>query len=134
MVASPAMRATRDLPLAASLVLVAYALFFGGGAGDRSLLWLGAGALAAVVACSGLIGAPSGLRTLIPFAALTLWLAISIVWSTLPDRSWVYANRSFVYLLLALLGLWVAPRTRALALGLGVLLGALAAWTLLGKV
>ncbi|HST18656.1 MAG TPA: O-antigen ligase family protein [Gaiellaceae bacterium] len=128
------MRAIRDLPLAASLVLVAYALFFGGGAGDRSLLWLGAGALVAVVACAGLIGAPAGLRTLIPFAALTAWLAISIVWSTLPDRSWVYANRSFVYLLLALLGLWVAPRTRALALGLAVLLAALAVWTLLGKV
>jgi len=128
------MRAIRDLPLAASLVLVAYALFFGGGAGDRSLLWLGGGALAAVVASVCLIGVPAGLRVLIPFAALTAWLAVSIAWSTLPDRSWVYANRSFVYLVLALLGLWVAPRTRALALGLAVLLGALAAWTLLGKV
>ncbi len=93
MVASPAMRAIRDLPLAASLVLVAYALFFGGGAGDRSLLWLGAGAIAAVVASMCLIGAPAGLRVLVPFAALTAWLAVSIIWSTLPDRSWVYANR-----------------------------------------
>jgi len=128
------MRAIRDLPLAASLVLVGYALFFGDGAADRSLPWLAAGALLAILFSAGLIGVPRGLRVLVPFAALTVWLAVSISWSTLPDRSWVYANRAFVYLLFALLGLWLAPRTRALALGFGVLLGALAAWTLLGKV
>ena len=134
MVPSPAMRAIRDLPLAASLVLVGYALFFGGGAGDRSLPWLAAGALLAILLSAGLFGVPGGLRVLAPLAALTAWLALSISWSTLPDRSWVYANRSFVYLLFVLLGLWLAPRTRALALGLAALLGALAAWTLLGKV
>ncbi len=77
---------------------------------------------------------PAGLRTLVPLAALTAWFAVSAAWSTLPDRSWVYANRAFVYTLFALLGLWLAPRTRALALGLAALLGLVAVWALAGKV
>jgi len=134
MVASRAMRAIRDLPLAASLLLCGAALFFGGGALDGSLPWLGAGAMLAVLASLGLAGVPAGLPTLVPLAALTAWLALSAAWSTLPDRSWVYANRSFVYLLFALLGLWLAPRTRAFALGFGGLLGLVALWALAGKV
>ena len=134
MVASRAMRAIRDLPLAASLALAGAALFFGGGALDGSLPWLGGGALLAVLASLLVAGVPSGLRTLIPLAALTAWLAVSIAWSTEPDRSWVYANRSFVYLLFALLGLWLALRTRELALGLALLLGLVAVWALAGKV
>jgi len=134
MVASREMRATRELPLAASLVLAAGALFFAGGPGDSSLLWLGGGALAALVAAAALHGPPRGLVALGPLAALAAWLGLSIAWSTLPDRSWDYANRAFVYVLFALLGLYLAGRTRQLALGLAVLLGALAAWSLLGKV
>ena len=134
MVASHAMRAIRDLPLVASLALAGAALFFGGGAGDGSLPWLGGGALLAVLASLLVAGVPGGLRTLLPLAALTVWLAVSVAWSTLPDRSWVYANRSFVYLLFALLGLWLAPRTRELALGLAALLGLVALWALAGKV
>jgi len=134
MVASLAMRAIRDLPLAASLALCGAALFFGGGALDGSLPWLGTGALLAVLASLAVCGVPAGLRTLVPLAALTAWLALSVAWSTLPDRSWVYANRAFVYLLFAVLGLWLAPRTRALALGLGALLGLVALWALAGKV
>jgi O-antigen ligase len=134
MVASPGMRAIRDLPLAASLVLAGSALFFGGGAFDGSLPWLGGGALLAVLASLALLGPPAGAVRLVPFAALTAWLAVSIAWSTLPDRSWTYADRTLVYLLFALLGLWLAPRTRGLALGLGVLLGLVALWALLGKV
>jgi len=134
MVASRAMRAIRDLPLASSLLLCGAALFFGGGALDGSLPWLGAGAMLAVLASLGLAGVPAGLPTLVPLAALTAWLALSAAWSTLPDRSWVYANRSFVYLLFALLGLWLAPRTRAFALGFGGLLGLVALWALAGKV
>ena len=60
--------------------------------------------------------------------------AASISWSTLPDGSWDYANRALVYLLFALVGLWLAGRTRALAVGLAVLLAAVAVWSLLGKV
>src|SRR5438477_440352 len=39
----------RDPPLAAALVLIGLALFFGGGAGDGSLWWLGAGAALALL-------------------------------------------------------------------------------------
>ena len=52
----------------------------------------------------------------------------------LPDRSWDYANRTILYALLAGLGLWAAGRTRALANGLAILLGAVIVWSLLGKV
>ena len=134
MVASLEMRAIRDLPLASSLLFCGAALFFGGGALDGSLPWLGAGALIAALASLAVLGLPAGLRALAPLAALTAWLALSVAWSTLPDRSWVYANRAFVYLLFGVLGLWLAPRTRALALGLGALLGLVAVWALAGKV
>src|SRR5581483_8202401 len=92
------------------------------------------GALLAVLAALAVLGPPGGVRWVLPLAALTAWLAVSIAWSTLPDRSWTYADRAFVYLLFALLGLWLAPRTRELALGLGALLGLVALWALLGKV
>ena len=65
---------------------------------------------------------------------LAAWLGLSIWWSTLPDRSWDYADRALVYLLFAALGLWLAPRTRELANGLCILLGAVVVWSLAGKV
>ncbi len=128
------MRAIRELPLAASLLLVGLALFVSGGPGSGSLPWLGGGALLAVVVLIATQGLPSGWVPLLPLAALVGWLALSISWSALPDRSWDYANRTLVYVLFALLGLWLAGRTRALALGLMALFGALLAWSLLGKV
>jgi O-antigen ligase len=134
MVASPDMRATRELPLAASLLLTGCALFFGGGPRDGSLLWLGAGALVVIVALLALDGVPGGWPAVLPLAALVAWLALSISWSALPDRSWDYADRSLVYLLFAVLGLWLAGRARELALGLMTLLGAVLGWSLLGKV
>jgi hypothetical protein len=111
------MRAIRELPLAASLLLVGLALFFGGGPGSGSLPWLGGGALLAVVVLIASRGVPSGWPLLVPLAALAAWLALSISWSALPDRSWDYANRTLVYLLFALLGRWLAGRSRGLALG-----------------
>jgi O-antigen ligase len=128
------MRAIRELPLAASLLLVGLALFFGGGPESGSLPWLGGGALLAVVVLIASRGVPSGWPLLVPLAALAAWLALSISWSALPDRSWDYANRTLVYLLFALLGLWLAGRSRGLALGLMALFGAVLAWSLLGKV
>ena len=118
------MRAIRELPLAASLLLVGLALFFGGGPGSGSLPWLGGAALLVIVVLVATRGVPAGWQRLVPLAALTAWLALSISWSALPDRSWDYANRTLVYLLLAVLGLWLAARTRALALGLMALFGA----------
>ena len=134
MVASPEMRATRDLPLAVSLALTAFAVFFGGGPGDGSLLWLGGGALLALVVLLALQGVPRGWPALVPLALLACWMATTIAWSALPDRSWDYANRALVYVLFAALGLWVAARRRALALGLMAVFGAVLAWSLLGKV
>jgi hypothetical protein len=128
------MRAIRELPLAASLLLAGAALFFGRGPGAGSLPWLGGAALAAIVALAAVRGLPAGWRALAPFAGLAAWLWLSISWSVLPDRSWDYANRTAVYVLFALLGLWLAARTRELALGLMALFGAVLVWSLLGKV
>jgi hypothetical protein len=128
------MRAIRELPLAASLALVGAALFFGGGPGYGSLPWLGAGALLAILVALGSRGVPGRWPLLLPFALLVGWLALSITWSVLPDHSWDSANRALVYLLFAVLGLGLADRRRELALGLMALLGALIAWSLLGKV
>jgi hypothetical protein len=109
-------------------------LFFGGGPGDGSVFWLGAVALAAIFALIVMVGFPRGWAAIVPLAALAVWCAVSIRWSGLPDRSWDYANRTILYALFAALGLWAAGRTRALANGLAVLLGAVIVWSLLGKV
>src|SRR5713101_6351532 len=105
------MRAIRELPLAASLLLVGLALLVGGGPGSGSLPWLGGGALLAIVVLIATRGLPFGWPWLVPIAALAAWLALSISWSALPDRSWDYANRTLVYVFFALLGLWLAGRT-----------------------
>ena len=128
------MRAIRDLPLAAPLLLVGFALFFGDGPTDGALPWLGGGALLTIVAMLAARGVPTGWPALVPLAGLAAWLALSISWSALPDRSWDYANRALVYLLFASAGLWLAARRRQLALGLMALLAAVIVWSLLGKV
>lgn len=128
------MRAIRELPVAAPLALAALAVFFGGGPGNGSLVWLAAGALAALVALACTRGLPGGALALLPLAALAAWCAVSITWSWLPDRSWDYANRALLYALFAALGLWLADRTRLLALGLAGIVFAVVCWSLLGKV
>ena len=128
------MRSVRDAPLLAAFVLLAAALFGGGATGDGSLLWLGAGALATLLATLAGCGLPARGWMLLPLCALAAWCAGSIAWSTLPDRSWEYADRALVYLLFAALGLFLASRTRMLAAGLCALLGAAGVWSLAGKV
>ena len=134
MVASPEMRSFRELPLVAPLALAGAALFFGGGPANGSLMWLGGGALLSLLVLLATRGAPGGWIWLLPLAALVGWLALSISWSLLPDRSWDYADRALVYLLFAGLGLWFASRTLELANGVCVLLGAVVVWSLAGKV
>lgn len=126
--------AIRELPLAAALLLTAVAVFHGGATGDGMIPWLGLGALVLIVALLALEGVPGGARWLVPLVALTAWLAVSIAWSALPSRSWNYSDRTFVYLLFAVLGLWLADRRRELAYGLAALLGAVVVWSLGGKV
>ncbi|HZP74419.1 MAG TPA: O-antigen ligase family protein [Gaiellaceae bacterium] len=128
------MRAVRELSLAAPLLLVGLALFFGGGPADGSISWLGGLALLSILVLLAVRGLPGGALSVVPLAVLAAWCAVSIAWSWLPDRSWDYANRTTVYALAALLGLWAAARTRALAAGLALLLGAVIVWSLLGKV
>ena len=134
MVASREMRAIRELPLVAPLALAGLAIFFGGGPGNASIMWFGGAALLILLVLLATQGAPGGSLALLPLALLTVWLALSISWSWLPDRSWDYADRALVYLLFAALGLWLATRTRELANGLCILLGAVVVWSLAGKV
>ena len=128
------MPALRELPLAASLLVIGAALFFGGGASSGSLPWLGGAVLLVLLVLLATRGVPGGWPAVVPLALLALWLALTISWSALPARSWEYANRALLYTLLAALGLWLAPRRRELALGLMALLGAVVVWSLLGKV
>lgn len=128
------MRAVRDLSLAAPLALTALAVFFGGGPGDGSVVWLGAGALASLVLLAAVRGVPGGLASVAPLFLLAAWSGLTIAWSWLPDRSWDYANRTLLYALFATLGLWFAGRARLLALGLAAIVFAVVAWSLLGKV
>jgi len=130
------MRAARELwsPLGAALALTAAVLFFGGGSGNSTLPWIGGAAILLAAAFVAGRGLPGGAVTLLPFVGLALWCAASVVWSIEPDRSWAYANRTLVYVAFAVVGMFVAGRTRELALGLSALLGAVCVWSLAGKV
>jgi len=130
------MRAASELrsPLAAALALTAAALFFGGGAGNGTLPWVGGAAVLLAAVLTAARGAPPGAARLLPLAALALWCAVSVAWSIEPDRSWDYANRAAVYVAFALVGAHVAGRSRDLAYGVAGVLGALCAWSLAGKV
>jgi hypothetical protein len=130
------MRAARELwsPLGAALVLIAAILFFGGGSGNSTLPWIGGAAILAAATFAATRGLPAGMVMLLPLVALALWCAASVGWSIEPDRSWDYANRAVVYAAFAIVGAYVAGRTRELTVGLGALLGAVCAWALAGKV
>lgn len=130
------MRAARELwsPVGAALALTAAVLFFGGGSGNSTLPWIGGAAILLAAAFVALRGLPPGSVALLPLAALALWCAASVAWSIEPDRSWDYANRTVVYVAFAVVGAFVAGRTRELAAGLAVLLGAVCIWSLAGKV
>jgi hypothetical protein len=121
-------------PLGVALALIAAALFFGGSAGDGSIPWLGAAAVAAAVVLAATCEAPHGLLALLPLGALAVWCAASIAWSIEPDRSWDYANRTAVYVAFAVVGAYLAGRTGELALGTAALLGAVCVWALATKV
>src|SRR5262249_22675728 len=136
MLASIGMRAARELlsPLTLALVLVGVALFFSQDPGDSRLPWLGIGALVLAGVLFATRSPPDGLIALVPLAVLAVWLAVSIAWSAEPDRSWSYANRTFVYLAFALVGAYLAAEPRRLLYGFSALLGAVCVWALAGKV
>jgi O-Antigen ligase len=127
--------------------LIAAALFAGGGSTYGPLAGIGG---AAVVAAAGAVALT--LFALLPWptlgrvevaclsllAGLVVWIGFSVLWSVTPDRSWEYFNRGLVYLAFAVIGLYIAATVpgalRVVAGGLTVLLAAVIAWALAGKV
>jgi O-antigen ligase/polysaccharide polymerase Wzy-like membrane protein len=132
MLASAEMRVARELwsPLGAALALTAAVCFFD----SRTLPWIGAAAVLLAAVLVAARGLPPGSVLLLPLAALAVWCAASVAWSIEPDRSWDYADRTFVYLAFALVGIHLAGKTSELALGLAAVLGAVCVWALAGKV
>ncbi|HWB23742.1 MAG TPA: O-antigen ligase family protein [Gaiellaceae bacterium] len=121
-------------PLGAALALTAALLFFSSGSDSGSLTWIGGAAVVVLVILVALYGFPRRSLALLPLAALAVWCAASIAWSIEADRSWDYANRTFLYLVFALVGTYLAGRVGQLALGFAALLGAVCFWSLLAKV
>src|SRR5215210_7763956 len=135
------------LLLLASGLLVALALFVGGGSSYARLAWIGSASLAVAAAAVavglwGVLRWPRldrfGLLFVALLGAFVTWSALTVLWSVTPDSSWEYANRGFVYFAFVVLGLVVGvvvPRpVPALAGGLTILLAAVFLWALAGKV
>jgi hypothetical protein len=133
--------------LGAAGVLLFVSFFFGGAAGDGRLFWIGMGALAVslvgwAAAFWGALPRPTPRVAALDFAGLlaafVAWNGLSLWWSIVPDRSWNYFNRGLVYAAFLAIGLLAGSATpraaRVVALGLGVLLGAVLLWALAGKV
>jgi len=135
------------LLLGASGALLAVALFFGGGSRTDPLALIGAAAVGAAgvtvaVAFAGRLPMPvlggAAIAFLALLAGVAAWSALGTWWSIAPDLTWRYANRGLAYAAFCALGLFVAssvPRAmRVVAAGLAVLVAAVVAWALAGKV
>jgi hypothetical protein len=127
--------------LLAAAALLFTSLFFGDGTSNGRLFWIGALAviLTAFVAIGGGLPVPrgAGAVALGLLGALTVWVALTMWWSIAPDLSWAAFDRLLAYGAIALLGLLAARArqpARTAAAGLGLLLGLVLAWALLGKV
>jgi len=153
MLASPLVRTAAErlgrtgLAAAAAAFLLAFcALFLADGADATRLVWIGALALAAAVLplAAALAGVAPNVRLdrfggafLGCLLGLALWMALSILWSTSPDRSWAATNRTLVYAAFALAGLvlgsWLPRPALSGARAAAVLLALLYGWALLAK-
>ena len=135
------------LLLTASASLLAIALFLGGGSRDDRLALIGTAAViiagaAGTAAFLGYLALPRLSRPAVAFLALlggvVLWSGIGVWWSIGPDLTWRYTNRGLAYAAFCVLGLMVAasvPRaSRVVAAGLALLVGAVVAWALAGKI
>lgn len=138
MLASPPVRPAGERVggLAAAAICFC-AIFFGGGQSKAPLVWIGGCAL--VLAAALLVRPPRleapGRLLLGGLAGLAVWSGITMVWSTSPDRTWQFTNRTVVYAAFALLGAAVGarvPRAR-LAEAAAALLALLVGWALLAK-
>ena len=128
-------------------MLVALALAGGGGSRYGPLVGLGCAAIVVagvvvILACLGRVGwprlDPPGAAFAALLGALVVWTGVSVAWSIAPDHSWEYFNRGAVYVAFFLLGVFVAAAVpgapRTVAIGFGVVLTAVMAWALAGKV
>jgi MFS family permease len=142
MLASPPVRAAGQrlgglAPALAAAAVSFCAVFFGGGHSNAPLVWIGG--LALVLSAVLLLRPPRldapGALLLGSLAGLTVWVGITMVWSTSPDRTWQFTNRTLVYAAFALVGLLVGARTPRvrIAEGAAALLGLLVGWALLAK-
>ena len=104
---------------------------------EISLVLIGAGFAVAVVV-AGARGRAWGAGTLLAFAAVTAWSAVSIAWSVQPANSWQTSDQAFSYLLafggaLALARL-LPRRWPGLVGAIAVLATVVCGWALLVKV
>ncbi|HET6682596.1 MAG TPA: O-antigen ligase family protein [Gaiella sp.] len=125
-------------------VLLAAAVFHGGGSRVDSLATVGIAALvvAGVALCVGLRGAlplprldRAASAAVLGATCLTAWAGVSIAWSIAGDRSWDWLGRGLVYLAFIALGSLVgalAGGARRLAALLALVVGAAIGWALLG--
>jgi tetratricopeptide (TPR) repeat protein len=130
--------------IGAAGVLLACAMFFGGGSGHESVWWLGlavVGVLAVwlVFGFVGRLPLPQLGRSEAALAAavcaFVVWQGLSVLWSIAPDRSWDAFDKGLVLLAFLGLGLAVGGVVRAdvAAALLAALLGAVLLWALAGK-
>src|SRR5438874_2280174 len=138
MLASPAVRAAGERVggLAAAGVCFC-ALFFGGGHSNAPLVWIGGLALvlsALLLALPQRLDPPAAVL-LTALVALAMWCGLTTIWSTSPDHSWQFTNRTLAYAAFALLGMLVGSRTsrRRLAQAGALLLALVVSWALLAK-
>jgi len=127
-------------------MLVFCALFLANGTAPSRLVWIGSLSLAVAVLplAASLAGSAPGVRFdraatafLGCVLGLAVWMAISMLWSLSPDRSWGEVNRSLVYAAFALAGLvlgsWLPRPAVTGARVAAVLLGLVYGWALLAK-
>ena len=125
-------------------VLLAAAVFHGGGSRVDSLASVGVAALvvAGVALCLALRGAlplprldRAAAIAILAATCLTAWAGVSIAWSIAGDRSWEWLGRGLVYLAVLVLGSLVgapAGGARRLSALLALVVGAAIGWALLG--
>jgi hypothetical protein len=133
-----------SLLLVALALLVAGAVFAGGGSRDDALATVG---VAAVVCAAVALGVAlrdgltlprldrAGWLVVGASVALTGWTGLSIVWSIAGDLSWEWLDRGVVYLAFLALGLLagaLAAGARRVAAALTLVIGAALGWALLG--
>jgi len=121
------------LVIGLGVVLTLVALIAKGGLslGPMTLVEIALTLIGAGLAAAALLAAPTPARnwggvTLFAVAALTVWTALSVIWSVVPDISWADANRAISYLFVFAGGIGMARLWpwRAGAIAGGVLFAA----------